>query len=103
MRSKEQPSVSSIASLHETTSKISLPKLEPEKHKNQSINQSIPPNKTTTKHKNIIINTFHLRGLNASFQISETSGFAGETENTAQINLVTFDLRITAFRPIRTL
>ena len=80
-------------------------KFDPDKHKNQSIHQFHRTKQQLTQeyhHKHYFppISAFHVSGLNASFQISETSRFARKTENTAQINSVTFDLRIIAFRPI---
>ena len=90
MRPNEQPPVSS-ASFHETPSKISLQKLDPDKHKNQSIN-SIEQNNL---HKNIIINTishFSVSPKWLELQISEISRFARkkQKDSTNQLNYVWF-------------
>ena len=63
---------------------------------NQSINSTEQDNNLQ---KNIIINTIShfnvsLMCLERVIQISEISRFARKTENTAQINSITFDLRI---------
>ena len=72
----------------------------------KSINPSINSTEQDNNlHKNIIINTIShfnvsLKWLERVIQISEISRFARKTENTAQINSITFDLHIIAFRPI---